>query len=196
MDISVLVCSCGSDRWRQLAQEAVASVSNKDCEIISLHDEEVDNISITRNKAAKFAQTPWICFLDADDTFAPCYISEMNKAIRDNGFRDAIYRPATIGIYKDGTVDEESIMIPRKNLLQANFIVIGAVIDRERFLEVGCFDESLPALEDWDLWIRLTRTGSDIIDVRNSIYQVHVNDDGRNSSEHSKAYSIIRKRYL
>jgi glycosyltransferase involved in cell wall biosynthesis len=43
-------------------------------------------------------------------------------------------------------------------ILYGNFIaVISAVVRRECFERAGLFDESLPSLEDWELWIRMSR---------------------------------------
>jgi len=46
----------------------------------------------------------------------------------------------------------------RQALLRGNFISTQtAVVRKECFIECGCFDEKLPRLQDWDLWLRLAQ---------------------------------------
>ena len=44
-----------------------------------------------------------------------------------------------------------------KNLLLGNYITIHSMVKKECFEKVGGFDESLPRLQDWELWIRIAK---------------------------------------
>jgi hypothetical protein len=49
----------------------------------------------------------------------------------------------------------------RLALLRGNFITTqAAVVRRECFEQMGMFDEALPRLQDWELWLRLSKTYS------------------------------------
>lgn len=145
-------------------------------------------LSEARNFGAQCCRTDWLIFLDADDALDPGYIEAM-LAVEEGDIR----RPATLGVYEDGSTDDESVMIPRKDIAVANYIVIGAMCRREQFLSAGGFPE-LPILEDWALWRRLIASGSTVVDVPDAVYRVGVNPQGRNQDQrlHSTIYRQIR----
>lgn len=190
MTVSVVIPTFGNnDLYRRLALRAANSAvdqSMEPLEIIRIHEETLQE---ARNNGAEQAKGEWLIFLDADDELDHHYIEAMYKAEGD------IRRPATLGVV-DGVEDTESVMIPRKNLLVTNFIVIGAMHRREDFLAAGGFN-NYPCLEDWDLWLRMVANGAEVVDVPEAIYRVHVTPDSRNSDVgvHAQVYKKIRRQY-
>ena len=63
-----------------------------------------------------------------------------------------------------------------------NECVIGTVVPRRLFLEVGGFRE-LPSLEDYDLWLRCCKAGARIVHVPQAVYRAHVRPGSRNSDQ-------------
>lgn len=191
--VGVVVATFGDwEKWHAIGQHAVASVkaqTRPPDQFCWLHGE---TLAEARNFGMKELQTDWVVFLDADDELDPRYIEAMLAAEGD------IRRPATLGVYEDGSEDAEPVMIPRRDLAVANFIVIGAMCRREDALAVGGFDELLPCIEDWDFWTKLILAGAEVGDCPDAIYRVGVRDNSRNSQSkaHSEAYRIIRERYL
>lgn len=190
MTVSVVIPTFGNnDLYRRLALRAANSAvdqSMEPLEIIRIHEETLQE---ARNNGAEQAKGEWLIFLDADDELDHHYIEAMYKAEGD------IRRPATLGVV-DGVEDTEAVMIPRKNLLVTNFIVIGAMHRREDFLAAGGFN-NYPCLEDWDLWLRMVANGAEVVDVPEAIYRVHVTPDSRNSDVgvHAQVYKKIRRQY-
>lgn len=191
MTTSVVVGTFGDyGVWRAYAERAIASIDRqtvRPLEVLHIHDAD---LATARNSGAAMANGDWLIFLDADDELDPGYLEAMEKATGD------IRRPATLGV-TDGLEDSEACMIPRKPLLQANFIVIGAMVQRDRFLRVGGFDPALLVLEDWDLWLRMAIDGAEIVDVPDAIYRVNVRSDSRNQDQglHHETYRRIRSKY-
>lgn len=70
-------------------------------------------------------------------------------------------------------------MIPRRYLLSANFIVIGAMVERNQFLEVGGFEE-FKIFEDWHCWLKLWKLGAEIEDCDKAIYRITDRKKSRN----------------
>lgn len=192
-DVTVVIPSYGDrEIWEPLALRATASVKAQT--LMPAHwvvSNSADGLADSRNYGAECRETEWLIFLDADDELDPRYIESMMAAEGD------IRRPATLGVV-DGIEDVAPTMIPRKPLLDANFIVIGAMIRREAFFAVGGFRD-LPILDDWDLFIRLWLEGAEIVDVPEAIYKIHVRPGSRNQqdpSTHGQTYSEIRRLYL
>lgn len=191
--VSVIVGTFGDDEWKKMAEKAMASARAQSVQPdFLIHSHAVD-LATARNEGANMCQSKWLIFLDADDTLDPEYVKEM--LVDDPS---TLRQPATLGVYPDGTTDPEANMIPERPLTQSNFMVIGTMCLREQFLAVGGFDPSLPVLEDWDLWLRITRAGGVIGKRPKAIYRVGVNPGSRNMQARdvgARYYEIIRNRY-
>lgn len=191
MTVSIIIGTFGDKpTWDKIARPAVASAENQTHpahEIIRIH---ADNLAYARNYGAEQADGEWLCFLDADDELDYGYIEAMLTAEGD------VRRPATLGVV-DGKVDDRPVLIPRRNLMEANFIVIGSLVRRDDFCHLGGFDDTLPCLEDWDFWIRCWRAGAEIVDVPAAVYRVTVRAGSRNQNQglHNETYNLIRGRY-
>lgn len=153
-----------------------------------------------RNSAADMALdegADWLIFLDADDTLDENYLLAASELFDEAD----LIKPATLGVYEDGSTDDEVVMIPApKNPLDKNDIVIGAPIRSSLFVEVGGFND-LPVLEDWELWLRCREAGARIVECPGAIYRVGVNPGGRNQTgegsnakQHHAVYRQIRSR--
>jgi GT2 family glycosyltransferase len=183
--VGVVVATYGDfDIWAPFAERAKASVdaqTHAPDDFISYHVDipHSDGISIGRNRAASKLDTDWLIFLDADDELDPLYIEKMLEGEGD------IRQPSTLGFYPDGHEDEYPVLIPEKNLLDGNYIVIGAMCRRDIFKKVQGFRE-LSLYEDWDLWLRMQEVGATIGKCPEAIYRVYVKPETRNLPDRPK----------
>lgn len=170
---------CMKSTWRTLHGETLGDARNEVAAVLSVSSD-------------------YIVFLDADDRLSPGYMQAMYRKIRDHKGGPAIFRPSTLGVYEGGLAEDDApVLIPRTNMANANCIVIGAACPLPLFEDVGGFDVNLPALEDWDLWIRMILAGAEVVDVPEAVYRVGVTSDSRNKrvDSHARAYRTIRGKY-
>jgi glycosyltransferase involved in cell wall biosynthesis len=121
-----------------------------------------------RNIGIGAAEGSWIAFLDDDDEFKPNKIEAIARALHQlSAAADVLYHPAEIVMVNEGVRYTSKPRAPDvtkgmyRELLVKN-IVGGTpmVIARKHsLLKHGTFDESLGALEDYELWLRLARNG-------------------------------------
>lgn len=194
--IGVAISTFGSNIWAARADTAEWSAENQSRppdQIVKFHADD-GSLGYARNQAAGRLDTDFFIFLDADDLLHYDYVKSMEEAIEEG---EHLYRPATLGVYPDGSTDDEAVMIPRANLRSRNFCVIGTMVRRDDFAVVNGFDEDLTALEDWELFLHMTVLGCDILDVPAAIYMVGVNEGSRNSrtGAHGREYAKIKQRY-
>jgi glycosyltransferase involved in cell wall biosynthesis len=169
MDVTTIVATFGNQRvWLPRAEQAAASVDHG--EVIRYHGK---TLAIARNYAAAKATTEWLCFLDADDSLTPGYMDAMAKATGD-------LRAPAISLVTGKTVTDP-ITLHDRDIEELNPCVIGTLIRRELFIDLGGFKE-WRAWEDWCLFLRAHRSGATIEHVPNAVYRVTVRPGSRNNT--------------
>ena len=128
---------------------------------VHLITQENKGVSTARNEGIKATRSEWIALLDSDDVWLPEKVEMQIDALRkEPSYR--ICHTEEKWIYKG----EERPVAPayRKQggwIFEACLPVCAispstVMIHREVFKEVGWFDETLPACEDYDLWLRIS----------------------------------------
>ena len=118
-------------------------------------------LSVTRNRGISLAKGEYISFIDADDLWTSDKLESQLKALQENP-------QAAVAYSWTDHIDECGQFLrsgPQQTfngdvyarLLLEDFIGNGSnpLIRAQAFAEVGNFDESLLAVEDWDMWLRL-----------------------------------------
>ncbi len=123
--------------------------------------------SAAANVGMRTASGTYLNFLDDDDLLYPDHIEKL-VAFLDNTKEKVAFSECDLGkyIWADGTyrrVAEKQVYstqdFSREALIRDNFIPIMTVVfARDCMAEVGGFDEALDHFEDWDFWIRLSKS--------------------------------------
>jgi hypothetical protein len=141
----------GNKEWLEQAVRSLGDIPH----LIVENDGEVGE---ARNHGMREATTEFVQFIDADDVAAPGMVDELYRAIWDV---DVTY-PQMFLVSEDLSeplgLHEAQPFCPMR-LEQGNFVPGCALVRREKALAVGGFRE-LPILEDWDLWLRMSRAGA------------------------------------
>lgn len=172
--ISVCIATYGDNVWAELAERrALPSAIKQDCEVILEHQPD-GTLASTRNAAAKRATQGCIVFCDGDDELDDGYIEAMKPRLVAAG----MYLPRT-SFAKNGT-RRAAHFFPWCDLRDGNPMVIGTLVDRDFFLEVGGFTEGVDLFEDWMLFAQLWKIGLRVTQVPDAIYVAHVVRKSRN----------------
>jgi len=136
---------------------AMAPYSN----VITLLTRENKGVSAARNFGVSQSRGKYIAFLDSDDLWLP------DKLKRQVAFFEA--RPdALICQTEEVWIKNGRRINPAKKHRKPSGMIFmpslelclvspsAAMIKKSFFLEMGGFDESLPACEDYDLWLRIS----------------------------------------
>jgi glycosyltransferase involved in cell wall biosynthesis len=132
-----------------------------------------------RNKAIQIANGVFITGLDDDDYFKPLRIEnfmtfwiqlESHNSIA--GLFDSV-----IEIRPDGSHKYNETLKASNDLLRKKNIVGNQVfVPLQNIKDISGFDEKMPALQDWDTWLRLTHKFGQLININTYSYvvdQVH-----------------------
>ncbi|RTK94025.1 glycosyltransferase family 2 protein [Candidatus Saccharibacteria bacterium] len=192
--VGIVIGTFGSDEWNDRGdqkKEACRTLLGVD-NIIHVHG---DNLARARNIGARNIGTDYIVFLDADDMLCYNYCDILKKNILLG--QNILYQPQTIGWFeKTGAFVGAPEFIPDRNMSVSNNLVIGTAVPTSFCIE---FDPVLPALEDWDFFLRMILNGAKVKQCPGMVYFVGLNENSRNSptsGNHDTAYQIIRRKNL
>jgi len=127
------------------------------------HYQENQGVSSARNTGIRMAAGDWIALLDSDDCWLPHKLEQQRELLRANPGA-GIFRSNEIWIRNGKRVNPMKKHtkyggdIFQHCLPLCRISPSSTVIRRDLFDEIGLFDESLPACEDYDLWLRMCAT--------------------------------------
>ena len=202
--LEILVVDDGStDRTIEFVQDWYERSSLKDV-TLKIEKQENKGGNVARNNGIKNALGEFIAFLDSDDLWDT---SKLEKQFELINHRDTIG-----GVYcglRQVELESGKIISNEKRTYSEGFILdkllvkdvtaptSAYIIRKKVFDEVGFFDESLQARQDWDMWIRISEK-YEIMAVHENLMDLRHHEGPRTASNPQKeinAYKAIRKKY-
>ncbi len=116
-------------------------------------------VSAARNQGLMAAQGEWIALLDSDDAWFPGKLSAQFNAIERANLNvchtDESWIRNGVQVKQPAAYAKVGGMIYPHCLMRCAMSPSSMLLHREVFAQVGMFDETLPACEDYDLWLRV-----------------------------------------
>jgi glycosyltransferase involved in cell wall biosynthesis len=196
---SVVIPTYSRDEKLLKALDSVASQNYKFIEIIVVNDNIYDLIikkkypypisivnsggkkggSHCRNLGIDISSGDYIAFLDDDDFWKPNYLLQSANIIKNSAAKFISCSYSTY-ISFFGIIFTLKNFHPNEKKIYKYNSLFGAscmIVSRELLFQVGKFDIRLISCQDWDLWIKLIRSGEkfEINEESLVLYQRHLN---------------------
>lgn len=226
-EISVIIPTRNRCAFLRRAIQSVRNQTFRDFDIIVVNDGSTDDTSeylsslkepslrsielsvssgggYARNTGIENSRSPFIAFLDDDDEWEPSKLQEQMETIERNKV-DLVH--TGINCYRaDGRFLKYVFMTPSfddrfKSMMNDNYLGgTSSILVRKPSLEkAGIFDPELPALQDWDLYVRLIKTGCTVHGINKPLVKYHIVDSTKNVSlsfaRYKKASNHLKKKY-
>jgi glycosyltransferase involved in cell wall biosynthesis len=163
---------------------------------------ENSGLAAARNTGIRATTGKYLAYLDDDDLFYPDHLETLVGALESGSHRVA-YTDAHRAhqVLENGSYVTTLRVVPYSldfdadRMLDANFVpVLCFLHDRSCLDAVGAFDESLKRLEDWDLWIRMSRKFP-FLHIRKITCEFSWRGDGTSmTSLEDDSFAIARRR--
>lgn len=129
--------------------------------VLQVNTAKPSGASAARNLGVRSSTQPFLCFLDDDDAHQKGTLNFLRETLLE----DSQCRACSLGWQLDSgrKVSLARRRLPR--LADGNSIArrnlfggcSSMLVHRDVFSKAGGFDESIPCMEDWDLWLRLSK---------------------------------------
>ena len=160
-DYEVIVVNDGSEDSRQL--ESI--LESHPLRIVYLSQSN-KGVSAARNAAIKVARGQFYAQLDSDDQWEPAYLAVQVGFLTAHPDTALVYPNAIIFGDSPHTgleymkLNSSEGEVSFESLIQERCVVLTCVTARMSVVrDVGMFDETLRSCEDFDLWLRITKSG-------------------------------------
>ena len=191
-NLELIVVDDGSD---DSTPEVIADYQ-KEHGIILIQNKKSLGACRARNQGIERAQGEFVAGLDDDDEWLPDRILVLLENY-DDAFA-CITSNDRIVSSKKSLVWHKKQIISLEDLLFSNQVGNQVFVKKEKVIDVGGFDESLAAAQDYDLWIRLCKKFGPIKTVRKTlqnIYQIDSGDRISNPKTQFEGYFSIYKKH-
>lgn len=182
VSVSVVLPVFNRSQWVCEAVDSVLAQTMRDFELIVVDDGSTDatpdalrhygdrfrllhqqnrGVSAARNRGVRHGRGKWIAFLDSDDVWLP------EKLAAQAAFLQS--RPAARICQTEEIWIRNNVRVnpgrrhrkPSGDIFTASLALClvspsAVMMEKSLFMETGGFDESLPAAEDYDLWLRIS----------------------------------------
>jgi glycosyltransferase involved in cell wall biosynthesis len=157
LDFEVLIVDDGSSDGTKIWFSQ--SISDPRIKLVSQANQ---GLSGARNTGIEQSKSEYIAFLDADDTWAATKLEKQVAFLDENptvGLVHTWYAMMDMDSVLTGTTFKNRTAghVHRQLLVQNSIGVASVMARRECFQRVGGFNRKLRAVEDWDMWIRISR---------------------------------------
>lgn len=189
-----------------------ASTDDTESVVKSFNDERINYILHDENRGANVARNTgisqstgeYIAFQDSDDVWLPQKIQRQIEAFQQARSETGLVSAGVCRVWPDYQTDylpgdkwrtQDFI----RSLIHNNFIPTqAAMIKRECIQKVGNFNNELPRLQDWEMWIRLSKEYNfELVDETLVVKNMNVDElsYSRRNTDHPHALELIIKRH-
>ena len=182
----ITVCVATIPPRERLLRRALASVAVQTLQpaaIVVEYDHEHTGAAATKNRALAKADTPWVAFLDDDDSFWPAHLWTLREAIQGgtvwnrpaNWVADVVYSIPNVPQLPGGRDPNGRYGVPfdADELRRRSYIQTTSLIRADLLKQVGGFqlpDRTMPdgspcVYDDWGAWLAMLDAGARFLHV-------------------------------
>jgi len=138
------------------------ALNNLEQPVTVLRSAENHGVSHARNRGIRQAQSSWLCFLDSDDRWEPQKLQQQWQFHQSHPFY-RISQTEDLWIRHGRRVNAKKVhqkplgWVWKKSLERCLISPSAVMLEKKLLEKTGGFDENLPACEDYDLWLKLSR---------------------------------------
>lgn len=175
--IELIIVSDGSD---DMTAHYVTSL-REGISIKLINNEKSVGACAARNQAIEMASGTFITGLDDDDMFLPhrleTFIAEWRRQEQRGQRFSCLFDRRIVNAGDEVWLWDRNGSVSAEQILQSNGIGNQVFTTPQLIKEAGCFDPEMPAWQDWEMWVRLIKTGGPARSINTNTYIMDVSHE-------------------
>jgi glycosyltransferase involved in cell wall biosynthesis len=167
--------------------------------IALIHNDTSVGACAARNQAIDVAQGEFITGLDDDDIFLPhrlaTFLAEWRRQ-QEKGVRfSCLFDRRIVNAGDNVALWDTEATVSAEQIVQSNAVGNQVFTTPQRMKDAGSFDPAMPAWQDWDMWVRLIKTGGPAYSIQANTYIMDISHEFERITKKSSD-KIIRAAHL
>ena len=193
--IELIVVSDGSDDGTcDYVNGLIENIS-----IALIHNDTSVGACAARNQAIDVARGEFITGLDDDDIFLPhrlaTFLAEWRRQ-QEMGVRfSCLFDRRIVNAGDNVALWDTEATVSAEQIVQSNAVGNQVFTTPQRMKDAGRFDPAMPAWQDWDMWVRLIKTGGPAYSIQANTYIMDISHEFERITKKSSE-KIIRAAHL
>lgn len=146
-----------------------------------IHNEKSVGACAARNQAIQMASGQFITGLDDDDLFLPHrlekFLSEWRRQELSGQRFSCLFDRRIVNVGEQVWLWDMDASVSAEQILQSNDVGNQVFTTPQRMKEAGCFDPEMPAWQDWEMWVRLIKTGGPARSIKANTYIMDISHE-------------------
>lgn len=167
--------------------------------ITLIHNDASVGACAARNQAIQVARGEFITGLDDDDIFLPHRLATFLAAWRrqqESGVRfSCLFDRRIINDGDSVALWDTQASVSAEEIVQSNAVGNQVFTTPQRMKDAGAFDPAMPAWQDWDMWVRLIKTGGPAYSIQANTYIMDISHEFERITKKSSE-KIVRAAHL
>ena len=167
--------------------------------IALIHNDTSVGACAARNQAIDVARGEFITGLDDDDIFLPhrlaTFLAEWRRQ-QEKGVRfSCLFDRRIVNAGDNVALWDTEATVSAEQIVQSNAVGNQVFTTPQRMKDAGRFDPAMPAWQDWDMWVRLIKTGGPAYSIQANTYIMDISHEFERITKKSSE-KIIRAAHL
>ena len=175
--IELIVVSDGSDdgtcEYVSALQEHIS--------VKLIHNDKSVGACAARNQAIDAASGQFITGLDDDDIFLPhrveTFLSEWRRQEAKGERFSCLFDRRIVNDGEQVSLWDTDASVSAAQIVRTNGVGSQVFTTPQRMKDAGCFDPEMPAWQDWDMWVRLIKTGGPALSIGANTYIMDISHE-------------------
>lgn len=154
---------------------------NADISIKLIHNSKSVGACAARNQAIEVASGDFVTGLDDDDLFLPQrlenFVAEWHRRAESGQRFSCLFDRRIVNVGDQVWLWDTDDVVDADRILQSNAVGNQVFTTRQRILDVGGFDASMPAWQDWEMWVRLIKSAGPAHSIKSNTYIMDISHE-------------------
>lgn len=152
-----------------------------DISVKLIHNDTSVGACAARNQAIRIARGRFVTGLDDDDIFLPhrleTFVSEWHRQEQTGQRFSCLFDRRIVNVGEQVWLWDMEASVTAEQIVRTNTVGNQVFTTPQHMKDAGYFDPEMPAWQDWEMWVRLIKTGGPAQSIKANTYIMDISHE-------------------